>query len=111
MARASVARVALLGVLLAACSAGDSRFKGLTRGISRDSVLKVLGDAKPERLDAFLVNSQFIEAFYFAPAGADSGSTPERDLSPVVVVDGKLAGWGWEVWDSIAGQNNIPLKK
>lgn len=111
MTKPFFARVVLLGILLAACSRGDARFEELTRGIPRDSVIKVMGDAKPERVDTYLANSQLIEALYFAPPGADSGSTPERELSPVVMVNGTVAGWGWKVWDSIAGANKIPLKQ
>jgi hypothetical protein len=110
MARPSFARVVLFGVLLAACSRDDARFQELTRGIPRDSVIKVMGDAKPERVDSYLANSQVIEALYFAPPGADSGSTPERELSPVVVVNGTLAGWGWKVGLDCR-ENKIQLKQ
>ena len=98
----------LLALALAAC--GDSRLKKLTAGIPRDSVIKVMG-GEPERVDAYRVNTQLIEALMYGKKGADSGKTEERKMSPVVVIDGVLTAWGWTRWDSIAGSYQIPLKK
>ena len=39
-----------------------------------------------------------------------SDSLGRRDFTPVVVVDGKLTGWSWQHWDSVAGANKIPVK-
>ena len=101
----------LLAASLAACGPRDSRLKKLTLGIPRDSVLNVMGGQRPQRIDAYLVNGHYIEALLFSPPGADSATTPERKLSPVVLVGGTLAGWGWSKWDSIAAANKIVLSK
>jgi hypothetical protein len=45
--------------------------------------------------------------YYRKPGQGDS--VPDRKLSPVVVVDGKLVGWGWKTWDSVAEANHIPV--
>ena len=109
------ARIAapVLGLLfLSACSKGDVRLEKLSAGISKDSVLAVMGAEKPQRIDPFLVNGQYIEAMYFPkPGAADSASVADRNMSPVIVVDGKLAAWGWTQWDSIAGSKKIPVPK
>lgn len=103
--------VLLLGAALAGCGSSDARLKQLTVGITRDSVLKVMVPQNPDRIDRYLANSQSIEALYFARPGVDSGSTPDRQMSPVVLVDGLLMAWGWEQWDSVATANRIVVAK
>ena len=101
----------LLCAAIAACSRSDPRLEKLSAGISKDSVVSLMGPEKAERLDPYLINGHYIEALYYTKPGADSGKTPDRKMSPVVVVDGKLAGWGWERWDSIAKANKIVVAK
>ncbi len=93
---------------LAACSSGDSRLKQLTVGISKDSALKVMGVEKPARTDPYLTDGKFFELMYFAPLGA-ADSVPDREMSPLVAVNGLLVGWGWETVDSVAGATKIPV--
>jgi hypothetical protein len=33
----------------------------------------------------------------------------DRNMEPVIVIDGKLAGWGWSYWDSLAAAHKIPV--
>ena len=98
-------------LLVSACSAkSDARLGKLSAGISKDSVLAIMGVEKPQRVDPYLVNSRYIEAMYFPlPGAADSASLTDRNMSPVIVVDGKLAAWGWQQWDSIAADNKIQV--
>lgn len=105
-----IAHVLLLGTVLAACRS-DSRFAKLTVGIPKDSALALFGVEKPARTDPYLVGGHYIEALYYAKPGADSGSVSDRELSPVIVVDGMLAAWGWKQWDSIAAANKIIVAK
>jgi len=73
-------------------------------------VLSIMGVEKAQRIDPYLVGGEYIEAMYFAKLGkADSASVVDRNMSPVVVVDGKLVGWGWKQWDSIAESKKIPV--
>jgi len=101
----------LLGAAVAACSRADARLEKLTSGMPKDSVISAMGPEKAERVDPYLVNGHYIEAFYYAKPGAESGKVPDRKMSPVVVVDGRLAGWGWKQWDSIAKANKIVVAK
>jgi hypothetical protein len=100
----------LAGALLAGCSRPDARLEKLTAGINKDSVQQVMGMEKPRRIDPYLVNGHYIEAMYFARAGADADSIPDRKMSPVVLFDGALVGWGWKQWDSIAAENKIAVQ-
>ncbi len=98
----------LLTAALAACARPDARLEKLTVGIPADSVVKLMGVEKPKRHDPYLINGHYIEAMYYPKPGAvDSASTTDRKMSPVVLVDGKLVGWNWTTWDSIAGANKI----
>lgn len=110
----------LLLVLAAACS--DARVKKLDEGITRDSVLTILRDgAAPVGADslphvyedaAYLVNGKKYEVFYYTKgdevAGADS--LPAKKLTPIVLVDGSVKGWGWKYWDSVATSIKLPVK-
>jgi hypothetical protein len=101
---------------LAAC--GDSRVKELTAGISRDSTLAIMqtvpsaADSLPNvhERGVYLVNGQMIEVMLF-PRDGDSHKgeqLDEKEVTPVVLTDGALAGWGWSYWDSVTAANKIP---
>ncbi|HEV8446511.1 MAG TPA: hypothetical protein VGQ44_06815 [Gemmatimonadaceae bacterium] len=125
--------------LLAACE--DKRVKELNAGISRDSAVNIIKqDLKPRAdqpgappdsfpnvytRERFLIAGKNIEVLYFTPendkapalvngrvpsAGPDT-IIPYRRLTPLVFIDGHLAGRGWSYWDSVAATNKIPLKK
>ena len=91
------------------CEREDSRLKNLTVGVGKDSALAVMGGTATDK-SSFLVNSKYIETFYFAKRGkTDSASRVLRNTAPLVLVDGKLTGWGWPYWDSVAAANNIKV--
>ena len=99
-------------LLLSACGPGsDGRLEQLSAGITKDSAQAIMGGA-PHRVDPYLVNGQMIEALYYPKPGAtDSAALADRNMSPLVVVDGKLTGWGWQQWDSVAAANKIVVAK
>lgn len=103
---------ALVLVALSACTRKDARLELLSAGISKDSVIAVMGGDPPSKVAPYLVNGHYIETLYFTQpgAGTDSASLADRSLSPAVLVDGKLMGWGWKSWDSIAGANKIVVE-
>lgn len=103
----------VLGALLAACGPGeDPRVEALSVGISKDSAVAVMGGDVPSRVDPYLTGGQYIEALlYVRPGGEPSGadSIPDRQRTPLVIINGLLTGWGWAHWDSVASANNIPV--
>lgn len=118
--RLTYGRVApFLVVALAAC--GDARVKKLAEGIERDSVLAILRDGQPVagadslphvyEVAAYLVNGRRYEVFYYTKgeevAGADS--LPPDKLTPIVLQNDSVSGWGWPHWDSVAKSINLPL--
>lgn len=98
---------------VAACGPGeDARVANLTVGISKDSVITAMGGERPSRIDPYLTGGQYIESMlYFRPGAAPTAtdSIPDRERTPVVVINGLLTGWGWAYWDSVASANNIPV--
>lgn len=102
--------VGLVALTLAGCRRGDSRVENLATGISRDSALAVMG-ATPEVPTQYLVNGQYIEAMVYRRQGAegDFAALVRRDLTPVVLVNGLVTGWGWDHWDSVATENTIEV--
>lgn len=68
--------------------------------------MQIMG-TKPDRAEAYLTGGQMIEGLFYGRPGADSGTTPEDKLTPVVLIDGKVTGWGREAWDKVAAGHNI----
>jgi hypothetical protein len=109
---------ATISGILAGC--GDKRVDSLSAGITRDSALKVLAGgpssdslANVYRQETYLNNGQMINVLVYNKDGikqATDSTVPDSKLTPVVMVDGKVTGWGWAHYDSVAKANNIPLK-
>ena len=98
-----------LAVLAAGCTREDPRVKALGVGISKDSAFAVMELPSTERGEAYLMNGQYIEAFVVRKPGVEGprDSLARKQMTPVIVVDGKVTGWGWPHWDSVAGANKI----
>jgi len=96
---------------LVGCERGNRRVETLTVGIGKDSALALMG-GQATVVGPYLVNSQYIETFLFPIDGkTDSVSLMPRNMTPIVVVDEKLVGWGWVYWDSVAAANRIEVPK
>ena len=109
--RSRFARLAVLSLVIVAvgCEREDGRLKKLTVGISKDSAASAMG-AKPDRVESYLVNSQYIQTLFFVRSGkTDSASRALRKMAPVVTISDKVVGWGWPFWDSVAGKNKIEV--
>ena len=108
-----------LFALATACA--DARVKNLSEGIARDSLLTILRDGgEPIGADslphvyeaaAYLINGRRYEVFYYTKgdevAGADSLSP--KKLTPIVLQNDTVSGWGWQHWDSVARTIKLPL--
>lgn len=95
---ASLCSAAALMLAVTAC--GDSRLKDLSLGINRDSVAVVMQAETPHRAESYLMEGKFWEIFYYAKSGtAAADSVAWRELSPVVIADGAVVGWGWDYWE------------
>ena len=108
--------------LTTACE--DKRVKELDTGITRDSAVSVIShDLRPGspsdsfpnvyKRDRYLIAGKNIEVLYFTPNNEKQGkdSVPLKKLTPIVFIDYKLAGRGWDYWDSVRTANKIPIEK
>jgi hypothetical protein len=116
-----IGRLVVAAVGLAALTGcEDKNLRQLTVGITRDSVLKILGQGSPAadsapnvyREERYLNDGHFITMLMYSKTGMKEGTDtiPEAELTPVVLVDDTLTGWGWEHHDSVANVNRIPIK-
>lgn len=123
--------LAVAGLSLASVVVGceDKRVKQLDTGITRDSAVSVIShDLKPGtapdsfpnvyKREQFLVSGKHYEVLYFTsnnekaplvnqPVTKDT--IPVRKLTPLVFLENRLIGRGWDFWDSVATANKIPV--
>ncbi|HKP28548.1 MAG TPA: hypothetical protein VJU15_04065 [Gemmatimonadales bacterium] len=96
--------VAIGSLAIMGCTRDDPRLKNLTAGISKDSALAALDVRNAERPSTYLIKGKLIETMMVRREGVEGplDSLPRTDYNPVVMIDGKLAGWGWKFWDSVS---------
>ncbi len=112
MSRRSRLLAAAALILVSACAKEDPRVQNLGVGISKDSAFAVMELPDTERGEAYQMNGQYIEAFVVRKQGVEGprDSLSRKQMTPVVVIGGKVTGWGWDHWDSVAGANGIETK-
>lgn len=111
----NAALASLAAGALIAC--GDSRIKKLTPGISRDSALKVINEgasgdslARVYKQETYLVNGQLTNVLFYTKNGVtqkQDSTLAAKAQTPIVTVDGKVTGWGWNHYDSVAKAMNF----
>jgi hypothetical protein len=115
--------VALSGAaLLAGCK--EKRIEDVKSGITRDSLLTVIGKGSPGqdsmpnvyRTDRYLIDAKTYEIFYFSRTGKHlfgpvKDTLPWKELTPIVMVDRRVMGKDWAYLDSISSAHKIPLHK
>lgn len=120
--RRSVALLALSGAaFLAGCK--DKRIKDVETGITRDSLLTVIGKGAPGidsvpnvyRTDRYLIGGKNYEIFFFSGTGkhlfgAVKDTLPWKELTPIVMIDKRVVGKDWKYLDSLSSANKIPLR-
>ena len=116
---ASFVTAALALVLVSPCA--DSRVSELELGISKDSVLKVIGQGAPagdslpnvyKRIQ-FFVDSKFFDIFLFDPKNRKVWLDPivlDKELTPIVVVQNKLEGTGWGYADELSSKYKMQIR-
>ncbi len=93
--------------VMAGC--GDRRLDKLSVGITRDSVTSAMGSL-PHTTQSYFVNSKNWELDLFTRHPTlPADSVAWRKMSPVVLANGKVVGWGWPWWAKQAAKLNIPM--
>ncbi|MCC6318980.1 MAG: hypothetical protein IT361_14975 [Gemmatimonadaceae bacterium] len=113
--------LAALGLLaLTACQ--DKRLRELDVGISRDSAIRILADGSLGTADTipniyrhnrYFMQGREFDVYLFDAENRKAWTDPEvldKDLTPVVVVDGKVDGWGWGHMDDVTSKYGIRIR-
>jgi hypothetical protein len=109
MRRSSVLTIGVLSLALTLTACGDSRLKDLTIGMARDSVDLVMETSTPHREESYFMNGQLWQVLLYTRSAPAQDSVEWREMSPVVLADGSVAGWGWDWWETKAGELNVTL--
>ena len=119
--RSRIVAGAAIVTSIASTGCSDTRLEKLSAGITRDSALAIInagasGDslARVYRQESYLLenkkgNAHVANVLFYNKNGvkqADDSTLKSDATTPVVVVDGKVTGWGWTYYDSVAKANN-----
>ena len=102
-------------VSLSACGkdqVGAKRLKPVIAGISKDSVLAIMGTGPLTatysdtlrldhgfRVEKFLIDAKMYEVLYYREEPGNVTEPVEQYTeTPVVLTDGKVLGWGWKYY-------------
>jgi hypothetical protein len=90
--------------------------------MTRDQVLSVMGTQtvksrdlgrinNPYRTESYMVQGKRIEVIYYYTdlKRADDAITDD-ELTPIVLVDGKLDGWGWGYWNDLVQRYELRVR-
>ena len=107
-------------VLLGACK--DKRIEKVDAGITRDSLLTVIGKGSPGvdsipnvyRTERYLIDGKNYEIFFFSGSGkhlfgAIKDTLPWKELTPIAMVDRVVVGKDWPFLDSLYAAHKIPV--
>jgi hypothetical protein len=107
-------------VLLGACK--DKRIKDVDAGMTRDSLLTVIGKGAPGvdsipnvyRTERYLIDGKNYEIFFFSGTGKHllgpiKDTLPWKELTPIAMVDRVVVGKDWPFLDSLYAAHQIPV--
>jgi hypothetical protein len=113
------------GTALVSVACSDTRLENLSAGISRDSALAIINEgasgdslARVYRQESYLLqnregNAHVANILFYNKSGVKEADNPTLSpdaTTPIVVSNGKVIGWGWTYYDSLAKANNIPAR-
>jgi hypothetical protein len=122
-------RTPLLVLLLAGCATLDSvratnrsHLNTLMLGMTREQALAVMGTGttrtrdggritNPYRSESYEAQGQRIDVlFYYTDLKARDAAITDDELTPIVLVDGKVDGWGWSYWQALVQRYEIRVR-
>lgn len=123
--RRGLAFAALSGLALLGACKGDKRVEAVDTGITRDSLLTVIGKGAPGadslpnvyQRERYLIDAKNFEILYFSPSGkhayvgTEKDTIPWKELTPIAMIESRVVGKGWDYVDSLYAAHKIPLKK
>lgn len=112
-------------------AANRSHLNALAVGMTKGQVLQVMGNAtvqtydnsdpflgsksevitNPYRTEAYESRGvRFEVLYYYTDVKAADGAITDDELTPLVLVDGKLDGWGWGYWRDLISRYEIRIR-
>jgi hypothetical protein len=116
-------RVAGFVTLTTIVACEDKRVAAVDTGITRDSAITVLAQgAKSNSRDSmpniykrseYLLDGKRLDVLYFTENNEkpSKDSVAWKDLTPIVFLENRLIGKGWQFWDSLGTANKIAVPK
>lgn len=129
----TIALSLLLTGILSACATMDTvraqnraNLNRLALGMTKEEVLAVMGTktvttyrdgvrgeqiTNPYRTEVHQAGGHVWEIlFYYTDNKADDGAITDDELTPIVLKDGRLDGWGWSYWQDIVRTYEIRVR-
>jgi Protein of unknown function (DUF3192). len=118
----------LIGLLLAGCVSLDAiraenrqRLMNLSTGMTKSEVLAVMETKiltsengqinNPYRTEMYRSQGHTFELLlYYTDKKRADGAITDDELTPLVIMDGKLDGWGWSYWDGLVQKYELRVR-
>ena len=101
----------------------DNRQKlnGLSVGLTKQEILNIMGTktvqaqgsviTNPYRTEMHQTNGLVFEVlFYYTDIQKQDGAITDDELTPLIIKDGKLDGWGWSYWNNLINKYEIRVR-
>ena len=94
----------------------------LSPGITKSDVLKIMGTetisakygnviTNPYRTEMYRAGGHTFELiFYYTDKKKSDGAITDDELMPIVILDGKLDGWGWSYWNNLVQKYELRVR-
>lgn len=93
----------------------------LSPGMSKGDVLNTMGTetitttadtiTNPYRTELYRAGGHVFELLlYYTDIKARDGAITDDELTPLIIKDGKLDGWGWSYWDDVVSKYEIRVR-
>jgi hypothetical protein len=103
----------------------DKRVQAVDTGITKDSLLTVIGKGAPGvdslpnvyTRERYLIDGKNYEILFFSPTGrhaytgVQKDTIPWKDLTPIAMIERRVTGKGWDYLDSLYAAHKIPVRK
>lgn len=121
----SWAFIGAMTATIVGCTAGYANLRDHNRialqrievGMTKEQVLQTIGPStqkdvpNPYRTESYRAGNQRIEVlFFYSDWKQGEGAITDDELMPVVLIDGKVDGWGWTYWENTASRYSIILR-
>jgi hypothetical protein len=97
------------------------RLNSLSLGMNKSQVLDVMGTVpyeyygnitnNPYRVEAYTIKQDVVNViFYWTDVRERDGAITEDELTPIVLINDKVVGWGWTQWEQTAVRYSIRIR-